>query len=345
MWISAADEHKINRLRSLRAGKSVLSLYLPVEKGQALHHGHIAAAMDILRDLRERTSEDLAPALEEESARVMTFLREEYVPHGQTLVIFSSGPRRLWADVSVQLALKGIARFSAKPYLAPIDAAIEDYPRTAIALVDNKNARILTAFAGELEAEHRFSDELPRRQRQGGWSAFKYERDRVRHVAEHLVHVAEDLVSMQKSRPFKWLVLGGQKEATEALAGVLPRSLKARYCGSFKAEMFQPDDEVLKAGLPVAEAAERREEQELAQRANDMALKGLGASLGWDETLQCLNEGRVHELLIGAAACGTSRADAAFERAWDSDAKIEVLHGEAEEILAPNGGIAAILRY
>jgi peptide subunit release factor 1 (eRF1) len=345
MWIQPEDEERLARLRRLRPGFPILSAYVRVEKGLALHHGHVAALMDLLKDLRGHIDEQARAGFEVEAARVLDFIRSEYVPSGQTLAIFSSQKRRLWEILALQLPLKPIARFGTKPYLAPIDAALEDNPRTAVALVNNHEARILTLVLGEIEGEYKVTDAVPGRQRQGGWSAFRYQRDRERHIATHLVHVVGSLVELDRSRGFQRLVLGGTKEATEAVATILPKSLKSKYGGSFRAEQFRGDDEVVKAALPVIESAERAEEKSLAQKARDDALNGLPAALGWDETLQCLREGRVHRLLIAEERCGTPQGDEAFELSWDSNAMIEVIHGEAAAILADNGGVAALLRY
>jgi hypothetical protein len=42
---------------------------------------------------------------------------------------------------------------------------------------------------------------------------------------------------------------------------------------------------------------------------------------------------------------GTPRGDEALILAWDSDATVEFLRGDAESVLADNGGIGALLRY
>ncbi len=345
MWIDPEDERRIARLRRLKPGAPVLSIYVPVEKGLALHHGHVVATMDLLKGLRERIEGGSREAFDAEAARVLEFIRGEYVPSGQTLAIFAARGRRIWEVLGFQLPFRAIARFNAKPYLAPIAAALDDNPRTAVALVNNESARVLTLVMGEIESEYKVTDSVPGRQRQGGWAAFRFQREREHDIASHLVHVVGSLVELNRDKGFERLVLGGTIEATEAVAHILPRSLRQKYCGSFRAETFRSDDEVVKAAQPVAEAAERAEEESLARQARDRAMKGQPAALGWDETLQCLREGRVHRLLIAEDRCGTPSGDEAFELAWDSDAAIEVIHGDASALLADNGGVAALLRY
>ncbi len=345
MWIEAESEDRMRRLFRLKEGIPVLSVYASVEKGLALHHGHVAALMDLLRELRESTATDLRPELEAESSRILEFVRTDYIPRGTALAIFASRRRRLWEVFSLQLSLRPIARFGARPYMAPLQAAMDDNPRTVVALVNNEKARILTTVLGEIEGEERISDPVPGRQRQGGWSAFKYQRDHERHVHTHLVNVVQTLVDMDKRRKFKRLVVAGTDEATAAVASILPKSLQAKYSGSVRSEMFATDDEVAKAAFRLAEEAERNEELRLAAAARDRALAGGHAALGWDETLQCLKEGRVHQLLISDTAAGTAKGDEAFDLAWETSAGVELVHEEGAAILQPYGGVGAILRY
>jgi hypothetical protein len=69
------------------------------------------------------------------------------------------------------------------------------------------------------------------------------------------------------------------------------------------------------------------------------------AELGWDTTLRALSEGRVHQLAISAGELRSADADRAVELAFESGAQVEVLHGDAEEVLTPHRGIGALLRY
>src|SRR3990172_1666017 len=93
-------ELRIRRLRRLPRGRPVLSVYLETEPGLALHHGHVSQLMDILRDLRQAVAEGDREGLSAEEERVLSFVREDYLPHGRTLIVFSSRPRRLWGGLS-----------------------------------------------------------------------------------------------------------------------------------------------------------------------------------------------------------------------------------------------------
>jgi peptide subunit release factor 1 (eRF1) len=340
-------EHQdtIERLRRLRSGSPILSVYLQTEPGLALHHGHVAQLMDVLRDLRERTSKDLHEALEKETERVLAFVREDYTPSGRTLIVCSSGPRRLFETVNLQLPLRTLARFAPRPYLIPVDLALEDHPRVAIAHVGQEKTRLLTTVLHEIELERRTTEHVPGRQRQGGWSAFRYQRDRERHIQEHFREVAEELSALQKTAPYKWLVLAGTDEATASVAKLLPRSLKARLAGSFNEEHFESSAKIAARAAELAHEAERAEELQLVTQIHDRTYAQAPATLGWDDTLRALAEGRVHQLVIAAGELNSTEADRAIELVFENGAEVEVVHDNAAEVLAPHRGIGALLRY
>jgi peptide subunit release factor 1 (eRF1) len=345
MRLQQEDALTIRRLRRLAKGRLVLSVYLQTEPGLALHHGHVAKLMDVLRDLRRDASQESQASLERETERVLSFVREDYVPTGRTLILFSSRPRRIFEALSLQLPLRTLARFAPRPYLTPLDLALEDHPRIAVALVSEEKAKILTTVLDEVESEEAVKGHVPGRQRQGGWSAAKYQRDREHHIHEHFVRVVRQLNQLQKRLPFKWLVVGGADDASSAVVNLLPDSLREKLAGTFREEQFETVAKIAAHAMSVAEQAERGEELRLSEQIRDRALAGGLGTLGWDETMGALGEGRVHELALAASEAASAEADRALRLASDSDALVEVIHGVAEEILAPYRGIGALLRY
>jgi hypothetical protein len=134
-----------------------------------------------------------------------------------------------------------------------------------------------------------------------------------------------------------------------------------------------PADELAAEVAPELDAANRRRERLLAGRVLDGALgSGLGA-LGLSEVLGALAEGRVGHLLIelgreypgasasdvrlvpdGEAAPGFSTSELDHEpdltarmiaRALETGARVTPVDGAAAALLAPAGGVAALLRW
>jgi hypothetical protein len=301
--------------------------------------------MDLLKPVSDSAHGDAKQRVEAEAQRVLAYVRDEYTPHGATLAVFSSTPAGVWAAIELALEVPGLARFGTEPYLAPIDALLEDYPTAVAVLADHNEARILTIKLGEYAGSSRLTGDAPGRQRQGGWSAFRYERDRVRHIETFNKRIVDALGDLDRESPYQYLVLGGTDETTHALASALSPGLHSKLAGNFRLEMFATDTEITDAAKPLVDAAERAQERALVQSLIDTALAGGQAALGVDETLQTLREGRVHQLVVAAGVHYTANGRDAVGLAEQTDASVEIAHDGAEVLLEPYGGFAARLRY
>jgi peptide subunit release factor 1 (eRF1) len=340
-----AEIQRFIELSTAPTGAPVLSLYLPMDETPTLHHGYVALAMDLLKSAREGLTDEEARQLEVESEAVLGYIRQELRPVGRTLALFSSTPRHLLEVFHLQVRLPALARFADRPYCVPLQAALEDRPRIGVVVVDERQARLLTTVLGESEREQHVTSDVPGRQRQGGWAAFKFESDRAEHVDEHFRSVAAFLLEEHRRVRFSRLVLGASPETGARFTALLPAELSSIVAGRFAAEMFASESEVIDRAMVLADAAERQDEADLVKRILDTALSRGPASLGWDETLQLLADGRVHRLALAESHLGAEAADRALKLAWQTDAEVEFLHTEAADLLADHHGIGALLRY
>ena len=342
------DLDDLVRLKALRASshaQGILTAYLPIDPATALHHGYVPQLMDALSELRDTAPAKDRERIQEESAAILSHVRETYTPQGTGLAVFSCQPAKLLEAFSFQLPMPALARFGPRAFLQPIDALLEDFPATLIALSDHEGARIMSLELGEIVVTQRVKTSVPGRQRQGGWSAFKYQRDHERHIEEHLKRVAAALAEQDAKHPAEWIVVGGTDETTHALSALLSEPLRARLAGSFRAEMFASDADVAERAREVAEQAERRNERDAAERLVDLALAGGRAALGIDETLQTLREGRARSLMIADYALRTPAGEQAVALALNNGIELEVVHDVAEAVLTPYEGFAAALRF
>src|SRR5690606_23055617 len=134
------------------------------------------------------------------------------------------------------------------------------------------------------------------------------------------------------------------------------------------------DAQILEQTRDLAHAAERREELAMVQQIIDHTAAGGPGVTGLEETLAALHLGQVHKLVIDSSfyrsgvtctvcgrltgryveacpACGGEVKDTfdVVERAimWalSTNSTVEIVHGEAADLLRSSGGIGAQLRY
>ena len=154
---------------------------------------------------------------------------------------------------------------------------------------------------------------------------------------------------------------------------MLPRALRTRVAGSFLGELFLSDAQVVERVRELEEKAEHESQANLVNNLLDAAGAGGPAALGWEETVQALSDGRVHQLVLvegrtrkgrvcsnGHAviealrtcpfcaeplAVVTDLAEWAVEKAFDTDARIATVRAGAAKVLTARGGVGALLRY
>src|SRR5699024_4399078 len=112
-------------------------------------------------------------------------------------------------------------------------AAMEDNPTVVIVCLGLREERFIVAQLQEIQPTGHKTSDVPGRQRQGGWSAFGYERDRARHVNENVKDTASRTAQLCQNHAAKWLVLGGAAELTNVLTGALPAVTRKLIAGTF----------------------------------------------------------------------------------------------------------------
>jgi len=363
-------------LARFRSPEGVLSLYLTFDPAAGERRDIRAAFVDAIKPLDQLPLSDGQRArLEEEQALVQEFAGSRFALHGRSVILFSCRPRKLWQVFQLQAPVRPLARFAERPAVAQMAAILDEHERYAVALVDKDEARLLSVYLGQAEQRARIADKYPGQTKMGGWAAARYSHHRDAHLHAHVLRVAEALLDELRRQPFDRLLVGGPDEARSAFLHVLPRNLRERVAGSFLAELFLTDEEVVERVRAVEAAALSEAGARLVSDLGNAIGAGGLVALGWGETLQALLEGRVHKLVLAegitrqGSVCPEGHAavlqplpacpfcegpltpvddlaEWAAERAFDTDARVENVRGDgAQSLVAGGDGIGAVLRY
>lgn len=291
--------------------------------------------------------------------------------------------------VALELPLPNRVVLALRPHVGPLMAALDMGRPAGIVIVSRQDVRVLEWRLGETDDLARFvlepsTDEwrmMKGPAPSGSWMAQqsasqqdRFTRRLARRRSAQLVGLGGDIHALARNHGWDRLLLVGDERLTVSLAEGLPESggpgalhVRARPGD------WLPPGEIGKELVPFLEEA--REQQDLAgvRDACDRALsRGLGA-VGLADTLDALDEGRVHRLLLdgqcewdgieapdghlfpagveppgiprGALRTEPRLGDRMIERALMSDAVVDVVSGPAAEALQPHDGVAAILRW
>ena len=367
--IEPADVRRI-RDELPRRTPPVLTLYLrtnPADPDNAQAAWRLRAK-EALKEL------ELPPGL---SGRVLEQL-EYNSPPGRTLFLL--------ADEKEVLEVRTLAVDLAEsahwgdPYLTPLLEAIDKHERYAVVVYDTRSVRLFTAFLGEIEERTSVLTRLD----EGRWRAVQESLDA---TEQHIRHGPEadrlgeskaarrhralrDLAGLlEHALPVldaNRLVLAGPGERPRELRDALPERLREQVAGEIGLGADASPAELLARLSEVEANAGCTAGEELLRSALERGVRGLEA------TLQALQEGRVHQLLVPwplertvgrcesclwiaaepgrCPACGGEAVPIALDElvpglAEQTGARLELIEGEARERLEEIGGLAGVVRF
>jgi|GEM_PF-426400 len=195
-----------------------------------------------------------------------------------------SPPDRLWLGAS--------------PFIRPLAELQDEYETFAVVAADNSATRIFLVSSTLVADEARVRGDVKNRVKKGGWSQKRYARRRKEQLHHYADEVVDVLRKMAEESEFQRIVLLGQKEAMEEIAGALPQQLADRLLEPRRADVQEERDELMGAAMEVFTAGERSDEEHLWTRIREEAVGHGLAALGATEVLEAARAGRVEAMAV-----------------------------------------------
>jgi peptide subunit release factor 1 (eRF1) len=348
-------------------GQPVLSVCLTTDLTKHLKEERRLALRQMLEPFGDAAKEDVA--------RVQDYVDREFDWQSRSIVLFSSAPAGFWQQFRLAVPVRDEASLEPQPNIRVLTQVMDEYECLAVALVNREHARFFAISLGEITE---FSQDLPptpARQKQGGWSAERYQRHVDALALQNLKQAAQRVDEFCKSQECGKLLLAGTEETTAQFRPLLPKPLQKRIIGEFPMDIHAPASLVLERAREIQEYVER--EQELAEVTSLCAAaqqKNPTATLGLPNTLNALMQGQVSRLVAAAhySARGTAcehcgflstqslttcplcssemhhvdgMVDLAVHKAVESGSEVEIVRGAAAAKLNEMGAIGARLRF
>jgi peptide subunit release factor 1 (eRF1) len=365
-------------LPALRASPSpafgVLSAYLPTPPVQVSGQKYLVRFREECKPIREELEaarRDERQAFETAADRIEEYLGEMPTPRHPGLAVFAAAERGYLYAVPLPDRPATVVVWDTEPILAPLEEVLDEHERVGVVLTDKRQARLFTVYLGAIEEKQVLVSADPGKSNVSG-IAGNYTRHYQENVRRHLrrtVHAATELL---RARPFDRLILGGPADVDTMLRDELSRPLRTRFAGIVPIGLEASDAEVLDAVRVKAEEIERRTEREMVEELIS-AQTTPRVALGPQDTIDALNDDRVHHLFLtsevagGGARCpicgrlemATDRCpthgvqlepvpdlrERLIDRALEQAARVESVSGEAADLLAEHDGIGAWTRY
>lgn len=354
---------------------NVLSVYVDTSPKRVEKQGYLLSFRDLAKTMRQELPDSEIVPFNAAASQAERYLTTNVATRYPGCAIFSASQPGYFFVAPLPRRTANAMHWDARPHLDELRAILDDYERAAIVLFDARRARLFTVYLGQLDEHLTITDQVPRKQKTGGWAALsqsRYAHHRENQVLEHARHTVAALVSMLRSHPFDRLFIGGPDEALSILKHQLPKPLRDRLDGTLRIELFASDSEVLKAALKAMEDQERQAEIAAIDELFE-APPTDHAALGPDKVLDALHDERLYTLFLAdtfaeigsecprcnrlitgpgpCPVCGSETEpvidlpERVTQRAIDQGARVEIMSGAAADILSTRGGLAAWTRY
>jgi peptide chain release factor subunit 1 len=366
---------ELKRIASLQSDDGILSVYIKLDPRLRTMRDQAATKFKgaMTRFLRNASEGDAKVAQREEE-RVLESLSGREFP-GRSVVIFSSTPADIWELLNLEVFLPTTVQVDTTTGTGLLARVVDEYPRFAVAIVQRDRAEVFLSEQRAGDEAASIESDVPGQHDQGGWSQARFQRHIEVHVDRHLDRLVEELESLQRTRAFNRLVLGGPDEVVKRFRGMLSREMEGMVVGTFPVSLkHDSESDVLGKARAAIRDHEGELEKALVSRLNEAAEAGGRAVLGIPGSLAAVQDGRVDTLVVadgvtetgaeclscGYVAAGTTErcprcggdveavadvVERAVETALRTDAHIELVLGEAREWLLSRGGMGAALRY
>jgi peptide chain release factor subunit 1 len=360
-------EQDLQELAELVTGdEPVLSLYLHLDRHNRSTDEHKLALRKLLE---EAAADGAAPA---DIERIERFFEHEFDRQAKSLACFSCQARKFWRAYPLLVPVPNAVYVGRRPYVKPLSDLWDNYECFAVVMIDREGARILTYRLGALSDTAGTLGSEVKRHRSGGIAAQKLQRVEDQEALRNLKDAAEWTTGYLTQRKVTKVILSGTEENLAEFRTQMPRSLADKVVGQISLDVNASPAEAWEQAYHVAQAAQKQQEADLLEQVITLARKGGAGALGLPDTLNALQQGRVHQLLVDPSlrrpGGQCSQCDAvvvepesecpycagklipsqdvvnlAIHRAMDTGIKVSAL--EASPRLAEVGRIAAVLRY
>jgi len=359
----------------------VVSLYLNTQPGT---QGRDQYQAFIRKEFKARSRTYPAGSPERESLdrdleKIAAYLEAEVQPSANGVAIFACSAGELFETIQVPVPVdQHWLHIGDQPHLYPLARLESRYPGYAAVVTDTNTARILVFATGQVVKERDVKGVKTRQTTQGGWSQARYQRHITNFHSQHAKEVVETLERVVQQEGITQILLSGDEVITPLLREQMPKHLAVKVVDHLRLEAHASTADVVKASLEAMARLNERSDREKVDAAVDAYRAGGLGVVGPEDTLDALVKGQVDELLIAgtlsemrpvgasgsandaalsepvipAASAGEPAAaepevvrlaDELVTKAKQTSAQITVIEDPA--LLAPYGGVAALLRF
>ena len=360
-------------------GCAVSFYFQPQTPQDKSHREEAILIKDLVREaLRQVERNGNNPGVREDLQRILQIAETLRGNHSRGKAVFACRQQGIWRELDVPPRLgRSQIVVNSRFHLKPLVAAYGGMPRTLIALVDRKKARIVELHHDVLTVKPDLEfGPLPKVGRSDGYSGYDAghrERHVEQEVKTHYKQFAESLQALLNQEKYGALLIGCRDEAWAELEPNLHTYVKQRIAGRFLLDPIAATaEEVREYAMRVLEKNRSAEQQDLVRETVGQASRNGRGAVGLRHVLTALERQEVQTLLVArdlkaeavecthcrhldvrrvsaCSACGQKTREISdvsemlFDLALRNGADIEYIDADPE--LEKAGRVGALLRF
>jgi len=285
---------------------AVTFYFAPTRPRNKAHREEAILVKDLVRDARKRLersgNHQATRALLD---RILT-LAEQLPGNGsRTKAVFACAEKDIWKEFDLPGGGVGKTQLhlNHRFHLKPFAAAVLDVPHCMIVLADQKRARILDLYLGEISEREQIVDDVPRRVRSDGFEGYNaghVERHVENEVMRHFKKVAGRVKDLISSGDMDMVIFCTRAEVWPELEPHLHSYVTQRLIGKLELDpAMATATEIRSAAQRLIDEHREGEREALIREIMGEADRDGRGSLGLKHVITSLERGEVQALLVG----------------------------------------------
>lgn len=289
-------QDEMRELLSYTSESPMLSVYLNTDPAMGNAEAYKLRLRTMLKNIE----------LTEDTEAILSFVDHEYDWSGRSLAIFSCAADDFFRAYSLVIPTRDRVRTAHAPHVKPLADLLDNYGGYAVALVDKQGARLFYYHMGELLEQEGVMGEAVRRTKRGGASQLTGRRGGTAGQTNYAEEVAER--NMKDAAEFaghffnehrvRRIILAGTDDNVSLFRTLLPKTWQSLVVGTFPMSMTASKIEVSEKALEIIKAEDLRRESDLVHKIVTAAAKGREGTVGLEDTLAAVKDGRVNTLVV-----------------------------------------------
>jgi peptide subunit release factor 1 (eRF1) len=285
-------------------GRDILSLFLDMSVSsdnkrtyQVFLNKEKARFIELESDRDRHHREPLGEAF----ARVEQWLQTGFDPLNKGVALFTEIGGDWFEAFQLPIPVRNRLEIAADPVIGPLSEVLHQHPRYGIIIVDREHLRLIASHMNVIREDYRLEPDalpIPHDVQAGGYLHKDYQKRK----AEEARHFAKDFVEEigrfdQRVRPDLYVLLG-TVENTSHFREVLPKEVTDRLIHVDATPVAHSAPEIMRHLQPSFEEYARRNEAAALNLLQDRVKQAHFATIGLQETLVNLQEGKVERLVV-----------------------------------------------